>query len=147
MTGELHFTTLTFGSRHQVASLALRDRVLRQPLGLSYQPVELAKEANEVHLAVLNANRVLGILLLKPSGTGVMKMRQVAVETTFQGSGLGSRLVAYCESWCRENQIVRIELHARSTAVDFYKRNGYQIQGEKFSEVGIDHYFMFKNLE
>jgi predicted GNAT family N-acyltransferase len=147
MSVEPVFSELPFGSPHQVASLALRDRVLRRPLGLQYDPNDLEKESDEVHLAALKGDRVLAILLLKKGGLHVMKMRQVAVDVTMQGSGIGSRLVTYSEKWCRQHQIKRIELHARATAVNFYQRLGYHIQGESFIEVGIEHYFMYKDFQ
>jgi predicted GNAT family N-acyltransferase len=40
----------------------------------------------------------------------------------------------------------RIELHARDTAVPFYKKMNYSISGSVFKEVGIDHFFMSKEL-
>jgi len=40
----------------------------------------------------------------------------------------------------------KIELHARDTAVDFYKKSGYIPEGNIFKEVGIDHLSMYKIL-
>jgi predicted GNAT family N-acyltransferase len=39
-----------------------------------------------------------------------------------------------------------MELHARATAIDFYKRLGYSVCSEEFTEVGIPHRIMRKQL-
>jgi predicted GNAT family N-acyltransferase len=36
----------------------------------------------------------------------------------------------------------KIYIHAQIGAVNFYKRNGFVLMGEKFTEAGIDHYKM-----
>ena len=40
----------------------------------------------------------------------------------------------------------RLVLHARATAVGFYERLGYRIEGPEFCEVTIPHYPMGKSL-
>jgi len=55
-------------------------------------------------------------------------------------------LVLFSEKWAKDNGYRRIELHARETAIDFYKRMQYQITGSVFEEVGIPHRAMFKNI-
>lgn len=39
-----------------------------------------------------------------------------------------------------------IETHAREYAADFYLKLGYEITGDRFTEVGIPHRFMEKRL-
>jgi predicted GNAT family N-acyltransferase len=36
----------------------------------------------------------------------------------------------------------KIYLHAQSSAVNFYKQNGFSVIGDKFYEAGIEHYRM-----
>ena len=74
------------------------------------------------------------------------KMRQVAVDAQYQSKGVGSFLVAYSESYSVTIGFKKIELHARDTAINFYKKAGYETEGPIFKEVGIDHLFMYKNL-
>lgn len=139
-------TVLHFGSKQQIASIALRDRILRQPLGLQYDPADLAAESDEVHIAALEGERVLGVLLLRTKDATTMKMRQVAVDADQQGKGIGKAMVLFAEAWCLENGYRRMELHARDTAIPFYLALGYSTQGEGFEEVGIPHHFMFRDL-
>jgi predicted GNAT family N-acyltransferase len=50
------------------------------------------------------------------------------------------------EEVARQRGFDRIVLHARDTAVAFYLRLGYQLEGEPFEEVGILHRRMAKTL-
>jgi predicted GNAT family N-acyltransferase len=145
----LHCSELRFGSKLQVASLALRDRILRQPLLLSYDPADLREEHRDMHLALHAGNELYAVLLLRqvhPQDNSVLKMRQVAVDVAIQGRGYGRMLVDGATRFAREKGCTRIELHARAQAVPFYQKLGYAAEGDWFDEVGIPHLFMFKEL-
>jgi predicted GNAT family N-acyltransferase len=137
---------LAFGSPEQLQTLALRDAILRQPLGLVFDPAELPAEAAEIHLAAYSANELVGVLLLRPLENGAIKMRQVAVATAAQGQGVGRALVHQAEATARSRGFGLMELNARQTAVDFYLVLGYEAVGEPFTEVGIPHRKMQKQL-
>lgn len=137
---------LVFGSKEQIQSVGLRYEVLRRPLGLFFNPDDLKAEQNEHHLGLIDGDLVVACMLLKPAGAGMVKMRQVAVAEKKQRKGYGKMLVQFCEVWCRQNGIGRIELHARETAVPFYSALGYSVDKEPFTEVGLPHRFMFKDL-
>lgn len=127
--------------------VALRRRVLREPLGLDYTPEQLAAEADDIHLAGFEGERPVACLILTPISTQEFKMRQVAVAPERQSEGLGSRLVEYCETVARDAGCRLITLHARETAVPFYLRAGYEIVGEPFEEVTLLHRKMQKWLK
>ena len=128
--------------------LALRDQVLRKPLGLDFSREDIAEEAEQVHLVCLREEKVVGGLILrKESDPGVAyHMRQVAVLPEFQGQGIGRRLVAFAENFVMAQGGGTIVLHAREPAVPFYEKLGYQTEGERFEEVGIPHWKMSKVL-
>jgi len=125
-------------------TVALRDKILRQPLNLTFSDEELQGEVSSQHLALVNDNVVLACLVLKPISGKEIKMRQVAVDTTVQGQGLGSRLVQVAEEYAKDQGFTIISCHARYTAQDFYERLGYQVVGELFKELDIDHFKMIK---
>ncbi|MFN5217997.1 MAG: GNAT family N-acetyltransferase [Sphingomonadales bacterium] len=137
---------LDWGSKLQIQSIGLRYEVLRRPLGLFFSPSELAEEENQINIAVVKGDRVLAVLLLKILEGNVAKMRQVAVSASFQGQGLGKQLVRFSEELCRQKNVIRIELHARKTAIPFYLSLGYEAEGPEFEEVGIPHRKMYLEL-
>jgi predicted GNAT family N-acyltransferase len=59
---------------------------------------------------------------------------------------VGSFLISESEKLAVAKGYNKIELHARDTAVEFYVKAGYSILGDVFQEVGINHFFMYKNL-
>ncbi|MCB9251561.1 MAG: GNAT family N-acetyltransferase [Flavobacteriales bacterium] len=125
----------------------MRERVLRIPLGLKFTEEELRAENTEYHIIAKLNDTLIGVLLLKPVGTnGILKMRQVAVDPEVQGKGIGSEMVKFSEDFARSKNFVRMELHARETAVPFYLREGYILTGQPFTEVGIPHRKMYKEL-
>lgn len=83
---------------------------------------------------------------MRPPIEKKVKMRQVAVELSYRGQGLGTELVKYAEEYCRKNDYRVIVLHARKTALNFYERLGYKKAGFEFIEVGIPHYKMKKEV-
>jgi GNAT superfamily N-acetyltransferase len=72
----------------------------------------------------------------------------MAVAGNKQGRGLGSRMLQFLEGEARKRSIRRIILDARDTAVDFYLKNGYTIEGDSYILFNvIPHFRMIKDLE
>ncbi len=124
----------------------LREEVLRRPLGLSLRDEDLSGEAGEQIIAALSGDTVVGCVMLRPSDGETLKLRQMAVAESQQGRGTGAALVRAAESYALRNGYRAITLHARITAMPFYERLGYEAEGEVFSEMGIPHLLMKKQL-
>lgn len=136
---------IPFQSIEYYQSLAIRDRVLRQPLGLTFDPQQLQQEFSDFHVIAKEGNRVVGTLILTPFN-GTAKMRQVAVLPEFQSKGLGKLMVARFEKMAVEMELYNIVLHARKNAVPFYEKLGYTTVGDWFEEVGLPHLKMEKSV-
>jgi GNAT superfamily N-acetyltransferase len=126
-------------------TVKLRDEILRKPLGLKFEPGELEKEFSVFHIACYLDGALAGCLILQPDGKS-LKMRQVSVSERHQGTGIGRAMVEFSEKFARERGYNKITMHARDTAVPFYLKLGYSIEGEPFEEVTIPHRSMFKNI-
>jgi len=136
---------IEFATPEYDEAVALRYEVLRKPLGLEFQPEQLAAEWSDIHLAAFDAaGKMVAILLLTPVNDQEVKMRQVAVATEQQGRGLGAALVAQSEEIARSMNFNKMTLHARETAVPFYLGLGYEKVGDLFEEVSIPHFKMVK---
>jgi predicted GNAT family N-acyltransferase len=132
------------GTPDHAALQALRERLLRVPLGLRFTPDELAAEATDVHLAAWDASDVIGGVLLRSVEEGVGKLRQMAV--SWQRRGVGAILVRALEDEARRRGMRHLVLHARDHATGFYARLGYAADGPPFLELGIPHVRMTKTL-
>ena len=139
--------SIDFGTPAFDEALSLRNDILRIPLALEFETEDIQKEWDSYHLGLYDQEHALqACLTLLPVDKHEIKMRQVAVAQLNQGKGLGSALVSASESFCKERKFNTIVLHARKTAVAFYKKHGYKTKGKLFEEVGIPHYKMYKKL-
>jgi len=75
------------------------------------------------------------------------QIRGMAVLESHQKKGYGEALVKHVEEYCLSKNFDLIWFNARTAAVGFYKKMGYEIKGNFFDipEVG-EHYLMYKKL-
>ncbi len=129
-----------------VETVVLRERILRDPLGLQWTEEEQSWERRERHFCLRDGCLLLACVVIRPLDNGAVKLRQMAVESSRQGSGVGRQLLNGVEELLRAEGILRIELNARDTAVGFYEKQGYRKFGGKFMEVTLPHWKMVKAL-
>ena len=139
---------IEFGSPGFDELVYLRDIMLRQPLGLKFSEEEIAEEYTSTHFgAYTDELDLLGVLVMKPLSDKQVKMRQVAVYPSAQKRGVGQAMVAASELFAAQEGFDEIVLSARVPAVPFYEKLGYEVVGDMYKEVGIDHYKMRKALK
>jgi len=141
----LKIEIIDHGSERYEESVKLRDTLLRKPLGLAFNPSDLAKEKDQIHIVATVADAIIGVLILVPIEDKTFKMRQVAVAEAWQGKGIGTRLVSFSEEYAIKVGVCRIEMHARKEATQFYLDLAYSKEGDEFEEVGIPHYKLVKD--
>lgn len=147
MTNQIRFVNIAFNSPQYQESLQLREDVLRKPLGLSLTSEDLANEEQQTHLGVFIEDKLIGIVVLKPSlDPKIVKLRQMAIAPSYQNQGIGTQLIQYAEQQALSQGYQQIELHARDQYQRFYTKLGYQPVGEPFIEVTIPHILMTKKL-
>lgn len=141
--------SIAFDSAEYQGSLALRDRVLRQPLGMTLAPRDVVGEDANWHFAAMDASgKVVGTVQFQPVSASAVKLRYMAVCDTLHGQGVGKRLVEFAERFARDRAIAHIGTLARVTAQGFYARLGFEAYGEVFihDRVLLDHIRMKKHL-
>lgn len=126
--------------------LLLRDRILRKPLDLNLFEEDLRGEVHDIHIGAFDGDTLVGVLMLTIINDTAVKMRQVAVDDQCQSRGIGTQMVAFAEQFALLQEYTHIRLNARKAAVAFYKKLGYSMVGEEFTEVGIPHFAMAKTL-
>ncbi len=124
----------------------VREEVLRKPLGMSLKNEDLGMDANDTIFVAQSDDKVIGCVMLHHLNAGLMKLRQMAVYPEWQGKGIGKLLALHAEEYAREQNYKKIVLHARMIATDFYSKLGYHIVSNIFTEVGIPHVVMQKEL-
>lgn len=132
----------------------LRHAVLRAGLPRSTAVFDGDSDPETRHLVAVGPDgRVIGCatILRRPSPFGdprpAWQLRGMAVEPGLQGAGLGSRLLAAGETIVRESGHTLMWCNARTPAVAFYRRHGWETVGEEFPvETAGPHICMRKEL-
>ena len=124
----------------------LREELLRKPIGMSLHDEDLSNEVNDHILGVFDNDTLVACLILTPKDEHTVQLRQMAVASAVQGKQIGRQLVDFAEVYAVENGYNRIVLHARMIAKGFYEKLVYKQTGDVFTEVGIPHVVMEKQL-
>ena len=133
-------------SKEYELMVQLRYDILRKPLDLHFDEKELEKEKEDILIGAFDDDILLGCCLLKQVNEDEVRLRQMAVQNNLQGKGVGASMMFFAENISRDKGYKIISMHARKTATGFYKRLGYLIVGEEFSELSIPHIKMQKKL-
>ena len=137
---------IKFGSQEYQDELRLRNEVLRLPLGLVLGGKDIATDDVELHLGAFLGSRLVGCLMLRINSPVQVQMRQVAVDPTIHGKGIGRKLVDAFEKAARARGAREIVMDARLTAQAFYEKLGYVAASEAYIQSTIPHLKMRKAL-
>lgn len=134
-------------SREYEDSVALRNKILREPLGLKLEQNQLSAETkdNYYHIGFMINEEVVGILVLKKYTTK-FQIFQIAVKEKLQKSGIGRRLVKIGEEIVSENKINEIIVFSRLESIEFYLKLGYISTGLESEIIGLNHLKLFKKI-
>jgi predicted GNAT family N-acyltransferase len=125
----------------------LRFRVLRAPLN---QP--LGSERNDgdktgIHFALYENEQLQAIARLDQTEKLISQVRFVAVENSSQGKGFGRLIMYATEKKSKEMGNIKMILHARDYAVDFYVKLNYSLIEPSYKLFDVlQHYLMEKKL-
>lgn len=134
------------GSAEYKEMVKLRDQVLRQPLGLSFTDEELENEKDDILIAAFDDDEMVGCCMLVKHDNKTLRLRQMAVHEDVQRKGVGASILQFAENLAHDKGFNCIRMHARDTAMDFYKKLGYQVVGDVFMEVNLPHHIMEKEI-
>lgn len=126
--------------------VALREMILRKPLGLSFSQDDLKNEEQYIHIAFYDDDTLEGCCMLVPLDTTTVQLRQMAVTAGLQGKGIGRSIMQFAENIARDRGYRKMVMHARKSALGFYQKLQYNKVGEEFTEVTLPHFFLEKQL-
>lgn len=139
---------IDFGSSRYDELVELRYKVLLEPLGLKFLDMHRLKEAEYLHIGCIESldDNLVGGLILAPLNNEEIRLMQVAVDSKYQGEGVGRAMVKYAEKRAIEAGFSKIIMNAMLSVVHFYEKMGYHQEGDIFEENGITFACMVKNL-
>ena len=92
------------------------------------------------HYLAFFSNQAVGAARWRETVNGI-KLERFAVLKDFRNKGIGTLILKKIIRDTR-NMNKTIYLHAQLSAVNFYKKEGFKVIGEIFSEANIQHYKM-----
>jgi GNAT superfamily N-acetyltransferase len=130
----------------------LRHAVLRAGLPAEAAVFDADDEPTSIHLAALDSgDRVIGCLSIVRDdweGEAAWRLRGMAVDSAAQRSGIGRTLVQEIESIiATDGHSSLLWCNARTPAVGFYQKMGWQAVGDEFDiPTAGPHFRMCKRL-
>ena len=109
-------------------------------------PAELERDALDpvcTHVLARDADgAVIGTGRLLPDG----RIGRMAVLAGWRGKGIGEAMLDQLVRAATALGLAEVHLHAQLPACDFYARQGFVPEGERFEEAGIEHLQMRRTL-
>jgi predicted GNAT family N-acyltransferase len=127
------------------AAQELRVRVFCDEQGVSREEELDEFEDSAIHVVALDETGVVATCRLRAIVSEI-KLERMAVERRLRGLGAGAQLLIEAERLARDRGAKRMVLHAQTRAESFYAGQGYEPEGERFDEAGIEHVRMTKPL-
>lgn len=146
LTCNMAIKIIDYGSNAYDQMIELRKSVLRKPLGLTYSKEDLERDKNDLLIGAFEEDKILACCILTRKDSATFQLRQMAVEQRMQRNGVGAAIMHFAENLAKDSGGKEVMMHARKTAIGFYEKLGYAVISDEFSEVGIPHVEMRKNL-
>lgn len=134
-------------------ALAIREIVFIEEQSVPESLERDADDATAFHVLALEKGHAVGtgrlvMLPQPPDGEAGAwgRVGRMAVLQASRKSGIGSKVLDALEAEARKRSLAGILLHAQLSAMEFYKRHGYEPYGAVFEEAGMPHLEMKKRL-
>jgi predicted GNAT family N-acyltransferase len=134
-------------------ALAIREVVFIEEQSVPEALERDAEDALAFHALALAQKHAIGtgrlVPMQSPDGSAVPwgRIGRMAVLQSHRRHGVGTLLLQTLEAEARRRGYGGVMLHAQLTAVEFYKRHGYEPYGAVFEEAGMPHLEMKKQLQ
>lgn len=122
---------------------AVRDEVFVAEQGV---PVELEHDALDPSCTHVIARLLDGTPVGTARLTPARHIGRMAVRAPWRGRGVGDALLLALVEEARKRGWPEVRLNAQVPALGFYERHGFQPEGERFMEAGIEHQAMVRAL-
>ena len=95
-----------------------------------------------IHVLVTDNNKAIACGRLKPDG----HIGRMAVLEPYRKKHIGTEILKRLIKKASEKKLEKVFLHAQTTAISFYEKQGFEICSDEFMDANIPHRSMQKNL-
>lgn len=122
---------------------------IRHDVFVTEQGVSVTDEIDEledktIHVVLYKEGEPIATARIYALDTEIYKVQRVAVQKKVRNQGFGALLMAEMEKKVVELGGRKLTLGAQNTAIPFYERIAYTIEGAEFMDAGIPHHTMTK---
>lgn len=137
--GEFHWQINTWSQLHEGAT-AVREAVFIKeqmiPREIELDGCDI--EAVQILVTTKDGTPVATARMITQEA-GVSRIGRMAVLFNYRGNGLGKLMLKELMGFARRRRDKVMTLNAQSSAMAFYKKMGFELEGEPFMEAGISH--------
>ena len=133
------------GEEEMAAALALRHDVFCVEQGVPEHEEVDGRDGDGIHLVAVSNGELLGTCRLLMVGT-TAQFSRLAVRVSARRQGIATALLQAADSETIAAGGRRLVLHAQTYAQVLYEDAGYRPRGRVFTEAGIEHIAMEKNV-
>lgn len=139
---------IEFGSKRYDDLVELRYKVLLEPLGLKFLDSHREQESGYLHIGCIENldDKLVGGLMMIPIDDKTIRLMQVAVDSKYQGDGVGKKMVEYAIARAKEAGFSIMIMHAMLNVIGFYEKLGFKQQGDIMQENGVTFAKMVKKI-
>lgn len=98
------------------------------------------------HFLIRYSDADAGALRLAYTKENVARIQRLCILKKFRGLGLGTSALEQIELFCRTHRCTAVELDAKCSAYPFYEKCGYKTVSAPFTEAGVMHVKMRKDM-
>lgn len=125
-------------------ALKIRHDVFVTEQGVSVEDEIDELEDQTIHVVLYAEHDPIATARIYDLGNGTYKVQRVAVQKKVRKQGYGAFLMTEVEKKVAELGGRKITLGAQNTAIPFYERIAYDVEGDEFMDAGIPHHTMTK---
>lgn len=127
-------------------AVALCREVFDKSKGLEFTPEDPEGSKNCILIAMFEGKEVIATALLMYKGEEC-EIKYIAVKNNNQNEGNGSRILTYCEDWAWIKGFQAIYCYSNDSALNFFDKNSYTLEGEICEINDASFIKMHKNLK
>jgi predicted GNAT family N-acyltransferase len=146
MTGTLTYEVRRVaGENEMTAALELRHDVFCVEQGVPEHEELDGRDHEGIHLVAVSGGELLATCRLLMVGS-TAQFSRLAVRRSVRRRGIATSLLELADTETSATGARRIVLHAQTYAQELYERAGYRTRGRVFTEAGIEHVAMEKQI-
>jgi predicted GNAT family N-acyltransferase len=124
----------------------IRTKVFQEEQGVAAELEFDGLDETAIHLLAYLNEEAVGTARIREINANTVKIERLAVLSVARKQGIGRELMIAALKAIAQQKKLLVIVHAQAYIAPLYQQLGFEMVGEKFSEAGIPHVKMIKQL-